>query len=71
MRAYITKSRSGHYTATIRDERGVLVHVDWGLATLEDARRAARAALAKAKGERAGMTTSAPTRADELDRQVS
>lgn len=56
MRAYITKSKSGHYTATIRNERGVLVHVDRGLATLEDARRAALAALAalaKAKGEQA------------------
>lgn len=53
LRQYITKSRSGHYTATIRNERGVLVHVDWGLSTLEDARRAARAAIAKATGEQA------------------
>ena len=50
-RRYITKSRSGHYTATIRNQRGELVHVDWGLPTLEDARRAARAAIAAATGE--------------------
>src|SRR5262249_38131405 len=41
-RGYITKSKAGHYTATMRDGRGVLVNIQDKLPTLEAARAALR-----------------------------
>lgn len=48
-RQYVTKSRAGHYTASLRDAQGVRVFIQDKLPTLE----AARATLAKAAGEQA------------------
>ena len=40
MRAYITKSRSGHYTLTIRDlDYGQLIYISEKLGSKEEAQR--------------------------------
>jgi hypothetical protein len=47
-RGYITKSKAGHYTATVRDAQGVLLHIQDRLPSLQAAREENRAAIAKA-----------------------
>jgi len=50
LRQYITKSRAGHYTVTVRNALGELVYIQDKLPTLEAARRAGATAIAKATG---------------------
>lgn len=49
LRPYITKSRAGHYTVSVRNALGALVYIQDKLPTLEAAREAGRAAIAKAR----------------------